>query len=137
MNPFFTIGHSTHTIDEFVESLRGEQVRLVIDVRTVPRSRKDSQYNGDMLPITLKTFDRNYMHIPELGGLRGRSPISRTINGFWHNESFHDYAIGEEFRVGLRKLRVAGHASDAPSCARRPRGSGASTHHSRLSHRCW
>jgi hypothetical protein len=113
MNPFFTIGHSTHTIVVFVESLRGEQVQLVIDVRTVPRSRKNPQYAGDMLPITLKTFDLDYMHIPELGGLRSRSPISPSINGFWHNESFHnyaDYALGEEFQAGLRKLREAGHA---------------------------
>jgi uncharacterized protein (DUF488 family) len=111
-HPFFTIGHSTHTIDEFVASLRGEQVQLVIDVRTMPRSRKNPQYNGDMLPVTLKTFDLDYMHILELGGLRSRSPNSPTINGFWHNESFHnyaDYAMGEEFRVGMRKLRKAGH----------------------------
>ena len=113
MNPFFTIGHSTHSIEEFVASLRGEHVQLVIDVRAVPRSRKNPQYDRDTLPGTLATFDLGYMHIPELGGLRGRRPMSPSVNGFWHNQSFHnyaDYATGEEFRAGLRKLREAGHA---------------------------
>jgi hypothetical protein len=79
----------------------------------VPRSRKNPQYNRDVLPAMLKPFDVGYIHIPELGGLRRRSTVSPRVNGFWTNESFHnyaDYAMGGEFRAGLRKLRAAGHA---------------------------
>jgi uncharacterized protein (DUF488 family) len=70
MNPFFTVGHSTRTIDEFVAMLRDNGVELVADVRTIPRSRKNPQYNRDLLRATLKAFDLDYIHIPELGGLR-------------------------------------------------------------------
>ena len=113
MNPFFTVGHSTHTIEEFVALLRAADVELVADVRTVPRSRTNSQYNRDVLPTTLKPLNLGYMHIPELGGLRSRTPVAPDVNGFWRNESFHnyaDYAMGDGFRSGLCKLRQAGHA---------------------------
>ena len=53
MNPFFTVGHSTHTINEFVALLRAVDVELVADVRTIPRSRTNPQYNRDVLPTTL------------------------------------------------------------------------------------
>jgi uncharacterized protein (DUF488 family) len=76
MNPFFTVGHSTHTIEEFVALLRTAEVELVADVRTVPRSRTNPQYNRDVLPKTLKPFNLGYMHIPELGGLRSRSSVA-------------------------------------------------------------
>ena len=120
-NPFFTIGHSTHPIDEFVALLRDFDIKLVADVRTVPRSRKNPQFNRDMLPAALKAFDLSYIHIPELGGLRGRRPLPPAVNGFWQNESFHnyaDYAMSDEFRAGLRKLRQMGHAQQcAIMCA--------------------
>ena len=113
MNPFFTVGHSTLSIDEFVALLGAVDVELVADVRTIPRSRTNPQYNRDVLPTTLKPFNLDYIHIPELGGLRSRSSVARAVNGFWQNESFHnyaDYAMGEEFRSGLCKLRQVGHA---------------------------
>jgi uncharacterized protein (DUF488 family) len=113
MNPFFTVGHSTHSIDEFVALLRTVEVELVADVRTVPRSRTNPQYNRDVLPTTLKPLNLGYMHIRELGGLRSRSSVARAINGFWQNDSFHnyaDYAMGDEVRAGFCKLRQAGHA---------------------------
>jgi uncharacterized protein (DUF488 family) len=111
---FFTIGHSTRSISEFVGLLNEAEVRLVIDVRTVPRSRTNPQYNMDTLPETLAEFQVGYEHIAALGGLR---PHSRSVpsetNGFWENQSFHnyaDYAMSEEFRVGLARLRALGHA---------------------------
>ena len=113
MNPFFTVGHSTHTVDAFVALLRAVDVELVVDVRTIPRSRTNPHYNRDVLPATLKPFNLDYIHIPELGGLRSRRSVARAVNGFWQNESFHnyaDYAMCEEFRSGLCKLRQAGHA---------------------------
>lgn len=87
MNAFFTVGHSTHTIDEFVALLRGVDVELVADVRTIPRSRTNSQYDRDVLPTTLKPLNLGYMHIPELGGLRSRTSIAPDVNGFWRNEA--------------------------------------------------
>ena len=72
MSVFFSIGHSTRTIDEFVALLRESGVRRVVDVRTIPRSRTNPQYNRDTLPGTLAGFRIGYSHIPELGGRRGR-----------------------------------------------------------------
>ena len=91
--PFFTVGHSTRTLDEFVELLQGAEVTLVADVRTVPRSHTNSQYNRDMLPQRLAEFDMQYEHLAALGGLRGRQrDVAPGVNAFWTNDSFHNYA---------------------------------------------
>src|SRR5689334_20456811 len=74
-NPFFTIGHSTRPIDEFVDLLCDASVRLVVDVRAIPRSRRVPQFNVDALPIVLTQFGIGYERIGELGGLRGRSRV--------------------------------------------------------------
>jgi uncharacterized protein (DUF488 family) len=71
--PFFTIGHATRQIDEFVELLTASQVGLVVNVRTIPRSRKNPQYNRDTLPETLSAFQIAYEHIAELGGRRSEA----------------------------------------------------------------
>lgn len=113
--PFYTIGHSTRSIDEFVDLLRGPDVRLVADVRTVPRSRTNPQYNRDVLPDTLARFQIGYEHIAALGGLRGhKRDAPPDVNGFWQNASFRnyaDYALGESFHTGLAHLREIGHAT--------------------------
>jgi uncharacterized protein (DUF488 family) len=113
-NPFFTIGHSTRPLASFVGLLGEADVRLVVDVRTVPRSRTNSHYNRDVLPASLATFHIAYEHIAALGGLRGKQPgVPAIVNAFWTNESFHnyaDYAMGEAFRSGLDRLRQSGHA---------------------------
>jgi uncharacterized protein (DUF488 family) len=113
--PFYTIGHSTRTIDEFVDLLRGPDVRLVVDVRTVPRSRTNPQYNRDALPDTLAQFQIGYEHVAALGGLRGhKKDMPPDVNGFWQNASFHnyaDYALTDTFREGLAHLREIGHAT--------------------------
>jgi uncharacterized protein (DUF488 family) len=112
--PFYTIGHSTRPIGDFVDVLRGAGVTLVADVRTVPRSRANPQYNRDVLPEALAAFEIGYEHILSLGGLRGRTrDVPPDANAFWQNESFHnyaDYAMGESFRRGLTTLRNLGHA---------------------------
>jgi uncharacterized protein (DUF488 family) len=114
-NPFFTIGHSTRPLVAFVDLLKGVDVRLVVDVRTVPRSRTNSQYNGDALPASLSAFQVGYEHMATLGGLRGRRrDVSPTTNGYWQNDSFHnyaDYAMGEDFHAGFRQLRELGRAT--------------------------
>jgi uncharacterized protein (DUF488 family) len=113
-NPFFTIGHSVRPLDVFVGLLKNADVRLVVDVRTIPRSRTNPQYNGDTLPSSLSGFQIVYEHIAELGGRRGRQPnVPPVINGFWQNESFHNYAnyaMGEDFRAALGRLRQLGYS---------------------------
>jgi uncharacterized protein (DUF488 family) len=113
--PFFTIGHSTRSISDFVHLIRDSNVRLVVDVRRVPRSRTNPQYNGDTLPATLSEVQIGYEHIAALGGLRGRKQdVPADLNAFWENKSFHnyaDYAMSEEFQSGLARLRELGHAT--------------------------
>jgi uncharacterized protein (DUF488 family) len=110
--PFYTIGHATRPLDQFVELLRSVEIDLVADVRTVPRSRTNPQYNGDALPGSLAASGIGYQHITALGGLRGRvRETPREVNAFWDNDSFHnyaDYAMGERFRDGLKQLRALG-----------------------------
>lgn len=113
-NPFFTIGHSTRPLDVFVALLKVADVQLVVDVRTIPRSRRNPQYNIDALPASLSAFQIGFEHIATLGGLRGREPnVSPATNAFWQNQSFHnyaDYAMGDYFHIALGSLRKAGHA---------------------------
>jgi hypothetical protein len=80
--PFFTIGHSTRPIEAFVELLRAGQVAMVIDIRTVPRSRTNPQYNLDALPATLAEYQIGHGRIDALGGLRGKSrDLPPEVNG--------------------------------------------------------
>ena len=120
--PVFTIGHSTRTIPEFVEILRSAEVQLVIDVRTVPRSRTNPQYNEDVLFAELKPHGIGYGRIAALGGLRGRSrDVPPEVNGFWNNRSFHnyaDYALSDAFESGLEKLiALADESATAIMCS--------------------
>jgi uncharacterized protein (DUF488 family) len=110
--PFFTVGHSTRSIGEFVELLTASEIGLIVDVRSVPRSRTNPQYNLETLRKSLSEFQIAYEHIAELGGLRPRAhDIAPSINGFWENQSFHnyaDYAMSLGFRSGLARLRQLG-----------------------------
>lgn len=104
----YTVGHSTRTLEQFVELIRGFGVDRVVDIRTVPRSRTNPQYNLETLPEGLAAFGIAHQQIPELGGLRRKSKtVPAETNGFWMNRSFHnyaDYALGEEFEAGLNQL---------------------------------
>jgi uncharacterized protein (DUF488 family) len=120
--PIHTIGHSTRSIPEFVDLLRVGAVGLVVDIRTVPRSRKNPSYNLDALPGELEPYQISHTQIAELGGLRGKSKlIPPEVNGFWLNQSFHnyaDYALSDEFRSGLDELvALAGKCRVAIMCA--------------------
>jgi uncharacterized protein (DUF488 family) len=112
-NPFHTIGHGTRPLGVFVDLLRSVDVTLVVDVRTVPRSRTNPQYNREVLPQSLRPSEIGYEHIASLGGLRGRArEVPPTLNAFWDNDSFHnyaDYARSATFRDGLSHLRELGH----------------------------
>ena len=80
----------------------------MVDVRTVPRSRKNPQYNTDTLPAALAAQGLGYRHLAALGGLRSRAKdVPAEVNAFWQNESFHnyaDYAMGLPFRSALQDL---------------------------------
>jgi uncharacterized protein (DUF488 family) len=106
--PIFTIGHSTRTIPEFADICRSAGVQLVVDVRTVPRSRTNPQYNLDVFPGELAEWQIGATRIAELGGLRSRAhDIPPDVNGLWRNQSFHnyaDYALSAEFEGGLEEL---------------------------------
>ena len=85
-----TVGHSTRSIAEFVVLLRAHGVDRLVDVRTVPRSRHNPQFNGDALAASLAAESIGYSHVAALGGLR--SPRPGSINGGWRNRSFQGYA---------------------------------------------
>ncbi len=85
-----TIGHSTHTLEEFIHMLQAHGAGCVVDVRTVPRSRHNPQFNRDALPQSLKRAGLEYVHLPGLGGLRHAKPDSP--NRGWQNTSFRGYA---------------------------------------------
>src|SRR4249920_2118635 len=110
--PFFTLGHSTRPLGEFIDLLAASEVGLVVDVRTVPRSRTNPQYDREALPGSLSAFQIAYEHVAELGGRRARAKnIAPEVNAFWGNQSFHnyaDYAMGSGFRSGLARLRELG-----------------------------
>jgi uncharacterized protein (DUF488 family) len=105
----FTIGHSNHTIAEFVSLLHESEIPLVIDVRAIPRSRTNPQFNKDALPLSLREAGVCYEHLPQLGGRRQRPRAAPpSPNTFWQNASFRnyaDYAATDEFRAGFVQLR--------------------------------
>ncbi len=103
----YTIGHSTRTLDEFVEALRIFGVRTLVDIRTVPRSRHVPQFNRDALRRSLPRRGLRYRHLPSLGGLR--RPRSGSRNTAWRNLSFRgfaDYMDTPEFTRGVGELRI-------------------------------
>jgi uncharacterized protein (DUF488 family) len=122
MLPVYTVGHSNRSIDEFVAILESAGVQLVGDVRTVPRSRANPQFNSDILPTELDPFGIGYRRFAELGGLRSRSKdVPPELNGFWTNASFHnyaDYAMSSTFADGIdRLMEVAQTQTTAIMCA--------------------
>ena len=106
--PFFTVGHSNRSLEAFLALLRGPDVRHVVDIRTVPRSRANPQFNQDSLAGALAASGISYEHVAALGGLRGKARSQPAeVNGFWANASFHnyaDYALSPAFRHGLAHL---------------------------------
>ena len=112
-----TVGHSTRTIGELLELLQAHDVTRLVDVRTVPRSRHNPQFNRDELPKSLAPIA--YTHMPELGGLR--RAMKDSPNTGWRNLSFRgyaDYMLTAEFEQALHKLiEMAGRDRIAIMCA--------------------
>ncbi|HMK65918.1 MAG TPA: DUF488 domain-containing protein [Thermodesulfobacteriota bacterium] len=101
----FTIGHGTRSLDQFIGLLLSFQVQLVVDIRTVPRSRHNPQFNRETLPDDLGKENIGYHHQSGLGGLRKTVPDS--VNRGWHNASFRgfaDYMQIEAFESNLNAL---------------------------------
>ena len=116
--PVYTIGHSTRTLEEFVKLLQTAGIALLMDVRSIRRSRTNPGYNEDILPQSLSEFGIGYTPVPELGGRRARQKsVPEQVNDFWQNRSFHnyaDYAMSAEFAIGLRRLLSQ---SETTTCA--------------------
>jgi uncharacterized protein (DUF488 family) len=111
--PFFTIGHSTRTLEEFVELLAEAEIGLLADIRKFTRSRTNPQFNEDHLASALARHDISYEHVVALGGRRGKAPdVPPDENALWKNQSFHNYAdyaaTSPQFREALDYLRAEG-----------------------------
>jgi len=115
----FTVGHSTRPIGEFIELLHSHGVEQIIDIRTIPKSRHNPQFNSDALTASLDAAGIRYVHLKELGGLRHPRPDS--INLGWRNASFRgfaDYMQTGEFSEGVeRAIRLAAERPTALMCA--------------------
>lgn len=100
-----TIGHSNRSIEAFIELLRGNEIVRVLDVRTIPRSRHNPQFNQEALAVSLDAAQIAYAHLPGLGGLRHAR--SDSPNGGWRNLSFRgyaDYMQSPEFAENVQRV---------------------------------
>jgi len=115
----FTIGHSTHLIEHFIDLLRSNGVAQLIDIRTIPKSRRNPQFNSDALAKSVRAARIRYVHMKELGGLRHARKDS--INLGWRNASFRgyaDYMQTDEFAAALaRAIDLAKERPTALMCA--------------------
>ncbi|CAN5496453.1 DUF488 domain-containing protein [soil metagenome] len=114
-----TIGHSTRKLEEFMQILQAHEVTKVVDVRTVPRSLHNPQFNKDSFPRELKKAGLKYIHLPGLGGLRHSKSDSENMG--WRNASFRgyaDYMQTTEFAQALDGLmQLANHDRIVLMCA--------------------
>ena len=114
-----TIGHSTRTIEEFIRLLQAHGAACLVDVRTIPRSRHNPQFNADSLTASLKAAGIGYRHMAGLGGLRHTTAAS--VNLGWRNASFRgfaDYMQTPEFERALETLiKLASRRQIALMCA--------------------
>ena len=106
----YTIGHSTRSTAELIALLRQAGVELLVDVRSVPRSRTNPQFNADTLPQALAAAGIGYRHIAALGGLRHKpKDAPPSPNVLWRSDPFRnyaDYAMTEPFREGLAERAI-------------------------------
>jgi uncharacterized protein (DUF488 family) len=101
----FTIGHSNRSFDDFVAMLKAYKIELLADIRTVPKSRHNPQFNRETLAVSLPEAGMAYTHIKDLGGLRHPRPDS--VNLAWQNPSFRgyaDYMQTPAFEIALGEL---------------------------------
>ena len=115
----FTIGHSTRTWEAFLELLRVHGIKRVVDVRSIPRSRHNPQFNREILSMKLRSARIGYVHLRKLGGLRHARRDSPNMG--WRNASFRgfaDYMQTPDFDAGLgRLIKLAKQKKTALMCA--------------------
>lgn len=102
----FAIGYSIHPIEKFLELLKAHEIKMLVDIRTIPKSRHSPEYNEDQLKAFLKKEKIGYRHMKGLGGLRHASKQSKNTG--WENLSFRgfaDYMQTQEFQLNLEKLK--------------------------------
>jgi uncharacterized protein (DUF488 family) len=114
-----TVGHSNHPIEVFLDLLKAHRVEQIVDVRTIPKSRHNPQFQQDALDAALAAQDIRYVHLPGLGGLR--HPLKDSINSAWQNAGFRgyaDYMQTAPFKEHLAKLiELAAERRTAIMCA--------------------
>jgi len=101
----FTVGHSNRTMEQFIALLQAHRIEQVVDIRTIPRSAHNPQFNQEQLSRSLQEAGITYEHLEKLGGLRHAKKDS--VNLGWRNASFRgfaDYMATAEFAEGLKKL---------------------------------
>ncbi len=118
-NPIYAIGYSNLSVSKFMELLKAHSVSMLADVRSIPRSRHQPDFNKDALAKTLKKNDIKYIHLKELGGLR--KPSKESVNNGWRNESFRGFADYMQTRrfasAVLRLIRMSKKDTIALMCA--------------------
>lgn len=118
-NTIYTIGHSTHSIEEFISMLQSFNIQILVDVRSLPGSRKFPQFNAENLKISLKENNIQYIYMKNLGGRRKLDKDSK--NDLWRNPSFRsyaDYMETPEFEKAVHELEeIACHQTVAYMCA--------------------
>lgn len=115
----YTIGHSTRTIEAFMNILQAYEIEMVVDVRTIAASRHNPQYNEEQLSKSLSSAGIGYIHCKGLGGLR--HPAKNSINTAWRNASFRgyaDYMQTTQFKESIERLiKIAGEKHTVIMCA--------------------
>lgn len=104
----WTIGHSTMSFQEFVDTLQTSNITTLVDVRSMPGSNKFPHFNKENLEEQLPFWNIRYVHLAAIGGRRHNHAADRSINAGWVNESFHsyaDYTLTEQFENGLSRLQ--------------------------------
>ena len=102
----FTVGYSNRPFDQFLTLLKVNRIDILVDVRTIPKSRYRPEFNIDSLPTGLEAAGISYIHMKGLGGLR--KPLGNSVNSGWINESFRgfaDYMQTDQFRNALADLQ--------------------------------
>lgn len=111
---FYTVGHSNRSLQDFIDLIVGAGIGFVADIRKMPMSRANPQFNGQGLEGALVEAGIGYAHVASLGGLRGKDrQVPFAVNALWRNHSFHnyaDYALSPDFRAGLDEVLRTGAA---------------------------